>query len=236
MRNDLSQDTLKDLKQNRLEAVPHKTSSPYLRGYEFSPDVVFDVGVENGTGYLYHAFPDAHHVLIDPLTESRDAIANSGLAIRHDFHCCAVGEVEGEAVLNIPTVKRGTRLAMSSLGTRTDKMSTRFQSVEERKVRLRRLDDIAAEYSGCFGLKIDTEGHELQVLRGATDMLDACEFVILELSVTQRFAEINPPSEIFALLARHGLEYRDVMAVSNTTWKNPRPRHQDALFTRWENA
>ncbi|SHI98430.1 methyltransferase, FkbM family [Shimia gijangensis] len=236
MRTDLMQDTLKDLKQNRLEAVPHKTTSPYLRGYEFSPDVVFDVGVENGTGYLYHAYPDAHHVLIDPLSESRDAIAKSGLAVSHDFHCCAVGETPGEAVLNIPTVKRGTRLAMSSLTTRTDKMSQRFLSVEERQVPVRRLDDIAADYTGRFGLKIDTEGHEMQVLRGATAMLDACEFVILELSLTQRFEGINPPSEIFAFLAQHGLEYRDVLAVSNTTWKNPRPRHQDALFTRWESA
>ncbi|WP_299353964.1 FkbM family methyltransferase [uncultured Shimia sp.] len=236
MRNDLSPETLKELKQGRLVAIPHKTTSPYLRGYEFAPDVVFDVGVESGTGYLYHAFPDAHHVLIDPLTESRDTIASAGLAVSHEFHCCAVGEAEGEVALNIPTMKRGTRLAMSSLATRTDNMSARFQSVETRHVPMRRLDDIAAGHTGRFGLKIDTEGHELQVLKGASQMLASCDFVILELSHTHRFAGINPPSEIFAYLARHGLEYRDVLAVSNTTWKNPRPRHQDALFTRWDSA
>lgn len=236
MRTDLTQETLGELKRNRLEAVPHKTTSPYLRGYDFAPDVVFDVGVENGTGYLYHAFPDAHHVLIDPLTESREAIAQTGLAVSHEFHCCAVGEMSGTATLNIPSVKRGRRLAMSSLATRTDNMSARFQSVEERQVPVRRLDEIAASHSGVFGLKIDTEGHELQVLKGAGQMLDACQFVIVELSLVHRFAGINPPSEIFSLLARHGLEYRDVLAVSNTTWKNPRPRHQDALFTRWEDA
>ena len=236
MRSDLLPDTLRDLKRNRLVAVPQKTTSAYLRSYDFEPDVVFDVGVESGTGYLYHAFPDAHHVLIDPLTESRDAVAAAGLAVSHEFHCVAVGEAEGEAILNIPTVKRGTRLAMSSLSTRTDTMSARFQSVEERSVPVKRLDDIAAGHSGRFGLKIDTEGHELQVLKGAEVMLDSCAFVILELSHTHRFAGINPPSEIFALLARHGLEYRDVLAMSNTTWKEPRSRHQDALFTRWENA
>lgn len=236
MHTDLMSDTLLDLKRNRMIALPAKTTAAYLRKFEFTPDVVFDVGVEKGTPYLYAAFPDAHHVLIDPLSESRDAVAAKGLAISHEFHCCAVGAQEGSAVLNIPSFKKGVRHAMSSFGERTDSMSKRITAVEQRDVPVRRLDDIAADHEGQFGLKIDTEGHELAVLQGASTMLDACAFVILELSVTQRFDGINPPSAIFSLLARHGLEYRDVLAVSNTTWKNPRPRHQDALFTRWGSA
>ena len=91
-----------------------------------------------------------------------------------------------------------------------------------------------AGYPGRVGLKIDTEGFELEVLQGASDTLDRCDFVILELSVTRRFEGIAPPSRIFAELARHGLELRDMLRVTGDGRGGPHPRLFDALFTRWE--
>ena len=52
------------LRSEGMVAHPLKTRAPYLRGYEFHPDVVFDVGVGNGTNWLYRSFPDALFVLV----------------------------------------------------------------------------------------------------------------------------------------------------------------------------
>ena len=41
----------------------------YVKSRGFQPQTVFDVGVGNGTPWLYGAFPDAHFVLIEPQVE-----------------------------------------------------------------------------------------------------------------------------------------------------------------------
>lgn len=210
-----------------------KTRPEYLRGYDLAPDVVFDVGVMDGTPYLYDAFAQAKFVLIDPLKESREIIAGQGLAIDYDFHTVAVGAAPGTLTLNIPTTKPGKGADMASFLDRRDGIESEFSSVEAREVEVTTLDALAAGYDGRFGLKIDTEGFELSVLQGAARMLNACDFVILEMSVTQRFAGVAPPSEVIALLAAAGLELRDVLAVAPQPHRPMPPRHMDLLFTRW---
>lgn len=78
MRTDLIQNTIQNLKQNRPKAVLRKASVTstvaYLRGYGFAQDAGFDAGVKKGPGYLYRTDPDAHRVLIGPLSENRDAL------------------------------------------------------------------------------------------------------------------------------------------------------------------
>ncbi|MEL7093150.1 MAG: FkbM family methyltransferase [Pseudomonadota bacterium] len=210
-----------------------KTRPDYLRGYDLKPDVVFDVGVMDGTPYLYDAFAQAKFALIDPLVESREIIAAQGLSIDYDFHTLAVGAEPGELALNIPTTQPGKGADMASFLDRRDGIEAEFSSVEARKVEVSTLDTLASGYTGRFGLKIDTEGFELSVLQGATEMLKSCEFVILEMSVTQRFAGVAPPSKVITLLAAAGLELRDVLAVAPQPHRPMPPRHMDLLFTRW---
>jgi hypothetical protein len=111
-----------------------------------------------------------------------------------------------------------------------------FSSVSTVDVPVARLDDLAGDYAGRVGLKIDTEGFEAEVLQGAAETLKRAEFVILELSVTPRFDGVLPPSAAIGLLAAAGLELRDVLAVADGPGKRARPRHMDVLFSRWTDA
>ncbi|MEO1363490.1 MAG: hypothetical protein AAFU86_06920, partial [Pseudomonadota bacterium] len=72
------------------------------------------------------------------------------------------------------------------------------------------------------------------VLAGATQTLQHTDFVILELSMSQRFDGVDPPSAAIATLAAHGLEMRDVLAIADGPTKRSQPRHMDLLFTRWD--
>ncbi len=105
---------------------------------------------------------------------------------------------------------------------------------ETRRVPVAPLDRIMEAYPGRVGLKVDTEGYELEVLQGAAETLLRCDFVLLELSVTHRFDDIAPPSRIVAELARAGLELRDILRSTGDGRGGPQPRLFDALFTRWE--
>ncbi|MFK7870522.1 MAG: FkbM family methyltransferase [Roseobacter sp.] len=212
---------------------PLKTRAPYLKGYGFTPDTVFDVGVADGTPWLYRSFPDADFVLIDPLPGAEASVRARGHIEHFDFFSAALGAEETRAVLTVPHSDKGREGAMASLLQRTDQMAERKSFADEVEVPIVPLDDIAQDYLGSVGLKIDTEGYEFEILKGAPDTLERCEFVILEMSVTPRFEGVSLPSETVALLADAGLQLRDVLHVGAGAGKKARPRYFDILFARW---
>ena len=225
----------KTLRSKGLAVHPIKTRAKYLSGYGFAPSVIFDVGVYRGTPWLYRSFPDTKFVLIDPQAEHEAEIRASGRLAAFDFLPVALGAEPGEATLHLPSNAKGEAGAMASLMERTDKLSEKFTALEARQVVVQRLDDLSEAYPGAAGLKIDTEGFETEVLQGASETLKRCQFVILELSLDAgRFSQTKPPSSAILPLAEAGLELRDILATADGPSRRSRPRHVDALFTRWD--
>lgn len=227
------QDLRRTLRSEGMVAHPIKTRAPYLRSYQFAPDVVFDVGVDKGTAWLYRSFPDAQFVLVDPQKHSAEKVRERDVLDSFHFHATALGAHEGKATLMVPHSDKGEEKGMASLLRRTDPAAATFTKTEKHYVPVKRLDDIALAYSGRVGLKIDAEGSELDVLKGAQDTLKRCDFVILKLSNMQRFAGVGLPSQSVALLAEAGLEWRDVLHTGSGPGKKAHPRFMNVLFTRW---
>ncbi len=199
-----------------------KLNADYLGGYGFAPRTVVDVGVLNGTPFLYDCFPDAKFVLVDPLEESRQAVeAAYGARLNFDFHLCGASERPGAFTLRVP---RGG-LAKAS----TARRARLTADVSEREIVTRPLDDICAGYHGPFGLKIDTEGHELSVLRGARNLLRECEFVIAEVSIKRRFENGYRFSEVIGFMAGEGFEVHSFLSGFTRS-----PRMSDVLFVKWD--
>ena len=221
------------LRSEGMTLHPIKTRAPYLRSYGFAPDVVVDVGVGGGTPWLYRSFPDARFVLIDPLEECADLVRGREHLETFHFHAVALGKTPGKAKLNVPFSEKGREPDMASLLHRTDKLAKSFIRTENAEVLVKTLDEIALAYPGSIGLKIDAEGAEADILAGAPETLQRCEFVILELSVSKRFEGIGPPSDIVAQLADAGLQLRDILTIGAGPGKKAQPRYLDVLFTRW---
>ena len=223
-------------KAEGLAVHPLKTRAWYLQGYRFAPDVVIDVGVDDGTPWLYEACPKAKLVLIDPLEESAARAASKTAGRDVEFHNVALGSKRARMTLQVPETAKGPGHAMSSLLDRQDGLVKTFKKVSTREVDVVPLDDIAAAYPGTLGLKIDTEGYEGPVLEGGPETLKRCDFVILEMSVTHRFDGISLPSHLVAMLGAAGLELRDVLSIADGPRKRAKPRYMDMLFTRWGEA
>jgi FkbM family methyltransferase len=214
------------------EIVRNKLNRTYLNQYDFRVATVFDIGVDTGTPWLYETFPSAKFVLVDPLEEARRHVEAIAPNIGYVFHETALADYKGTADIHIPAKADGVKTSMSSMMQRSDSTAARLIRTTRREVPVTLLDELSAACEPPFGIKIDVEGFELPVLRGGPRSLNRCAFVILELSVTRRFDGMYPPSQIFALLAEHGLELRDVVAVTGSE-RGALPRRMDCLFTRW---
>lgn len=221
------------LKGTGLKPVRIKQTVHYLRRFGLTPDIVVDVGVYDGTGWLYRAFAGARFLLIDPLAESEALVAPIAPE-GHEFLAVALGAEDGDMDLTVTRNAKGRGGNLSGFHARIDRSREWATLTEQRRVPVRRLDAIMADRPGSVGLKIDTEGHEAAVLDGAPETLRRCLFVVAEVSVSQRFDRTPLPSALVARLAAAGLELRDVIEMAPAD--HDMPRHMDLLFTRWPEA
>jgi FkbM family methyltransferase len=215
---------LQGLRQNGFTVYRDKFSQEHLTKFGFNPKTVFDIGVNAGTPALYKAFSNTKLILIDPQREVEQRCKAWLESSDYDmeFINVAIGKKESELTLNIPKQKSKT-----SLLERTPLTQNKDESYEKRQVKVLPLGEIVElhRYQPPFGIKIDTEGYELEVLEGATSVLGDTEFVIAEVSVKERFVGSYRFSEVIKLMADHEFELLDILNMPVTT-----PRFLDCLF------
>ncbi|WP_037316761.1 FkbM family methyltransferase [Ruegeria halocynthiae] len=202
-----------------------------LAGYGFAPSVVFDIGVDAGTPPLYDAFNTAKFVLIDPVAESEDKVAPWKNKINFDFHCVAAGSSDGSVTLNVPSTTSRVRHSRASIMEYKDNYVSQFAKIEQRVVPVRTLDSLSRGLSGPFGIKIDSEGYEIEVIKGATETLKQSEFVIAETSVKPRYENGYKFSDFVALMAENGFEILDFIRPIR-----PGRPDCDVLFARMDSG
>lgn len=198
-----------------------------LRHGNVSPATVVDVGVGYGTPTLYQAFPHAYHVMIEPLREFEPVLQR--LARQHggEYHLTAVGSDNGTVAINVDP-----RVLMKSSIFDRSALTAGDSPVERRDIPITSVDHLwkSQDWRPPFGLKIDTEGFEMEVLRGATNFLKQTHFVIAEVSVAPRFRGGYVFADLIALMREHSLHLSDILNAPRT--ENGQLLFVDALFTR----
>ncbi|UES56794.1 FkbM family methyltransferase [Roseibium aggregatum] len=208
---DLTIEKLTAHSKRGIYIIPDKMSSNYLARFEFSPDVVVDVGVHSGTDFLYELFPKTKTLLIDPFPGfEKTCIERFGQKYDFEYFHCAVGAAPGKSTLKV----QGDNIGKSTLGLPTTMQGQNTR--EEFDVEVKTLDSICKNYAGKVGLKIDTEGHELEVLKGASDTLKRTEFIIAELSIKKRYWGGYRFSEVVSFLQENDFEIIDIL---NPIWR-----------------
>ncbi len=209
--SDLSEEKLKSYARQGVIVIPDKMTAEYLGKFSFSPEVVIDVGVSRGSDFLYQLFPRAKTLLVDPLPDFREQIVRR-LGDQYDFEFfhCGAGSRAGSATLQI----QSDNISKSTFGT-----PTRIQgqnTIKKVDVAIRTIDEIAAPFKGKVALKIDTEGHELEVLKGSAETLKRAEFVIAEVSIKARYEGGYRFSDVVLFMRDNGFEIIDTL---NPIWR-----------------
>lgn len=208
----------------RLDAegwAPENLAKPGLE-----PATLIDVGVGTGTPGLHEAFPDAHHVFVEALPTFTADLERLVERFGGEYHLTAAGAADGVATIHVDK-----RIPMqSSFSARTDDRERTLIDLEVPVVRLDTLRDERG-WQGPFGLKIDTEGHELAVIAGAPKLVAESQFVIAELALSDRFAGQTDFASFLSIMSKHGMRLCDILAAPKS---HDREIIQvDAMFRRY---
>lgn len=228
------------LSKRGLEIVKkeRKRKSKSFPGYhrlDKLPDLstIIDIGVgDEGSPFLYDRFKNAFYISIDPVSESEYPLHKHLKKGQFSFIEKALGFEKGMIELEV-----SEKLSRTSLYKRThyDKKS---KTAEKRRVQMDTLDKVLSNYSikSPSLLKIDTEGSEMDILKGGTVTLAEVDYVVLELPLTQNFENSYTFSDAILLMQNNGFEVFQILKAQNRTTDLLFCKSDDPLIHEWAKA
>ncbi|MEM9619521.1 MAG: FkbM family methyltransferase [Pseudomonadota bacterium] len=176
----------------------------HIKKCGFSPSVCIDVGAASGTMSIYQSFPDACHIVFEPLADfHRDLEANMR-SYKHEIHHCALMAKPGKRRLLRHPDKFGSSLMHRRQGRSSDLV----------EIEVQRLDDVleGRDLSNGVLLKTDCQGADLFVIEGAPKTLRSVDVVIMECSLFKFWGEHHPELyEIVTYMHARGFVVYDLL-------------------------
>lgn len=204
-----------------------------LSQYSERRGAVLDVGVNRGTMALYlcRLFSDLPIHLFEPIPAQCEYVrARFDRFPTVAVHQMALSDETGEADFHL-----ADHIGSSSLFTNTGEeaaLNSDHATAETFKVPVARLDDWSAAHGigHIAGMKIDAQGSEYDILKGAADLLsrDAIDIVMLEWFAIPHYDGVPLLDDILTLMRGHGYLLYDIFPSRRL--RNGQLRFGDAVF------
>lgn len=174
---------------------------------------VLDVGVLTGTPELMAHFPNALHLLFEPVVEFNPQIERAYSRLKHEIVNVAVSDSTGETLLEMYHLLDVPGHDYSHSNVTSEPAAGRAT----RTVPMTTLDDFLKDRAlpEPYLLKIDIDGHELAAIAGAAETFKKCAVVIVE-------ATIRELTQRVAAIAAHGFTLFDLAEpcyYDNALWQ-----------------
>ena len=208
-----------------------------------SPRIIFDVGANIGETALHMRlhFPRAKIHAFEPVEAVFEVLKKrtqeDALTVAHNF---ALGAVTREQTITLYKNSEFNTL-------KPDPGNCSQQKIGEAVVQVKSLDDFLAEWkiAGIDFLKMDVQGYEIEVLRGAKVALSngMLKAVLAEVDFSGKSSEFTHFKDIHEVLRCNGFHflnlyecyrygcYREFLLFCNALWVN-----WDALYSRAKDA
>jgi len=180
----------------------------HLKALDFNVQTVIDVGVAFGTPGIYQSFPNARYFLVEPVAECRPILEKLKQQLNAEYFMVAAGATDGEVVFNVHDDISGSSLFAQVEGAALDG--------EARSTPMRRLDSLLPpDLAHPVLLKIDTQGAEIEVLKGLGDRVLEIDLLIVETSLMPMRRGIPEFADIVKYCDEAGFAVYDVLEGHN---------------------
>ncbi|WP_226366707.1 FkbM family methyltransferase [Pseudonocardia sp. ICBG162] len=192
---------------------------------------VVDVGASRGqfATFARHTWPAARIVCFEPLAEAARRI-HEVVPGRVEVHVTAVGSSPGAVDIHVSGHDDSSSLL--PIGHQAE-VFPGTAATGTREVPVTTLAGHLATAEGPVLLKIDVQGFELEVLRGAGDDLGRVDELLCECSFVELYTGQALAGEVVGFLADRGF---DLVHVSGVTTRAGRQLQADLLFRRRADA
>jgi FkbM family methyltransferase len=175
---------------------------------------VVDVGANDGwfARLVFRFAPEASVLSFEPLRSQDARLTRMKTQFsKYDYRLCAVGDCE--SIVRINEYETSGLSSVLKLNNSEYKYAGEVfgtKTVAEYEVECVPLDKYAADFAArrkaLTLLKIDTQGYELKVLQGATQLLRSSyfDYVLVEILTVEKYKNAPSVQDILTLLASHG--------------------------------
>lgn len=182
----------------------------HIKSKNFYPKTVIDVGAAARTDYLYEAFPKSRLILVEPLDEFKESLEQITKEYNAEYVLAAVGAAVGEITIHVTPDLGGTSIFKAR--------EYDYLDIKPRVVPMTTLDCIDQEKNieSPILIKIDTQGAELEVLKGATNVLEKSDVIICETMLIEQYIGQPVFFDYVTFMKRHGFVVYDIIGYAYT--------------------
>lgn len=177
-----------------------------LKQVGFRPKHIMDIGANHGTWSreVFQIFDQANYTLIEP--QERLKASFTDLLQNPQFTYLPIGVGSTPGFFNLTITERD-----DSCNFRLSEEEAKQRGLQQIKVEVNTVDNIVA--NSPFGipqlLKIDAEGIDLEVLKGAQSILGKTEVVLIEAGVVSPTFE-NTAKKVIDVMDQYGYKLFDI--------------------------
>ena len=173
--------------------------------YDFNPTTVVDVGVATDTPDLYIHFPKSRYLFVEPLAEFEPSLQRLCQEYDGTYMLAAAGATDGELTIQVSPDLGGT--------SKFELVNAEIFDMKSRTVPQFRLETMwnALDLSGPALLKVDVQGAEIDVLKGAEQIIDNFELIVLEVGMIETYVGQPVFHEYVAYMAERDYVVYDII-------------------------
>ena len=209
-----------------------RLNKPWLRKYNVR--TVIDVGANTGqfSSAISCVFPGAHIYAFEPLEHCYHTLVKRMSGKKNvEARCLALGDRTGRVSFYCNEfTKSSSLLEMKQAhkeafpwAVQADKLTVDIDNLDNARSRMKIERPVL--------LKLDVQGSELFVLRGATEILPEIDIIIIEMSFQQLYDNQPLFDEIYTFLKQRGLSYHGNIGSLESP-KDGSVLQEDGLFLR----
>jgi FkbM family methyltransferase len=204
----LLSDKTKKLIKDKLGVPSQDISLKRIKHLGFNPKFCLDIGAYEGHWAVdfKHIFPDSAILMIEGQTEKEPALVKVKQSYQDvDYRIALLGAKEAAVTFNKYETASSVLAEHHETNAKTEKRN------------LTTLDSLVAQspFNKPDFIKIDTQGYELEILKGGEKTLSSAEFVLLEVSFLDIYKNAPLVADVLNFMEEKGFIVYDICTLMN---------------------